>query len=211
MIIVQQRYHRSDIVNNRWLTYVYGDNDTRTGFGGQAHACRGEPNTIGVRTKKRPDSKESSYYTDLEYEENIRKIGGDIDAIQLLLEQGNVVVFPTDGIGTGRACLRTKAPQTYIYLNNRLHALQEKYRPIEDSRELIVSIYNNNDFKLVPLKPNHKTVEAAKRQLLHRLRALGVEVAYEPALKELARVLYRTMNEVEILPDEGRLNNRRDI
>lgn len=196
MIIVQQRFTRADVVNNRWITYVFGDNDQRTGFGGQAHACREQPNTIGIRTKKLPAAHEGAYYTDAEYKQNIAKIGADIDAVQMLLEQGNIVVFPADGIGTGRACLRIKAPETFAYLNNRIYQLQDKYRPIEDARGLSVNIFDPTAYKIVPLKPNSTTLDNAKNMLARFMRASGVDVA-ESAVRMQMRRLYKEMNGIE--------------
>ena len=34
--------------------FVFGDNEVRRGYGGQAKEMRGELNTVGVRTKRTP-------------------------------------------------------------------------------------------------------------------------------------------------------------
>jgi hypothetical protein len=54
LIIQKQWYTKEEIQCNPDKIYVFGDNEVRKGNGGQAKACRGEPNTIGIRTKALP-------------------------------------------------------------------------------------------------------------------------------------------------------------
>lgn len=108
--------------------YVFGDNDARVGMGGQAAEMRGEPNTVGIRTKKAPLTAESVYYTDDEYKENVRKISEDFQAIEYHLQSGGLVVYPTDGVGTGFAELETRAPRTLQFIKQRVKALKTKYK-----------------------------------------------------------------------------------
>jgi hypothetical protein len=98
--------------------FVFGDNDKRTGKGGQA-VIRDEPNTIGIRTKKAPRSYLSAYYTDDEYAENIRKIGEDLDSIIKMAEDYDNVFF-IPGIGRGLAKLHVKAPKTYKWAERKI-------------------------------------------------------------------------------------------
>lgn len=111
-------YTREDIQANPDKIYVFGDNDTRKGNGGQAKACRGEPNTIGIRTKKYPGyGHDYMYYTDEEYANNICKVSEDFIEVTMALAEGKTVVFPKDGFGTGLAELSTRAPRTLAYID----------------------------------------------------------------------------------------------
>ena len=56
-----------DVATNPNKIYIYGDNDERKGLGGQA-IIRNEPNTIGIRTKKKPSTEKGAYYTDKEFD-----------------------------------------------------------------------------------------------------------------------------------------------
>lgn len=114
---------RQDCRNNPNVIYVFGDNDQREGYGGQAKEMRGWVNTVGIRVKKSPSGIFGAYYTDKEYVENIMKIDEDIDKIVSYLEEGITVVIPSDGIGTGLAKLQQKAPKTFNYLINILYLL----------------------------------------------------------------------------------------
>lgn len=99
--------------------FVFGDNDKRIGYGGQAKEMRGEPNAIGIRVKKAPSMDPSAFYTDNEYSENIRKINEDLIHLGKMAH-GKTIIFPVAGIGTGMAKLQITAPRTFEYLTNAL-------------------------------------------------------------------------------------------
>lgn len=99
---------------------MFGDNDLRAGFGGAAKELRGEPNTIGVRVKKKPSSTPDSYYTDLEFIQNKQKIDADIQAIKnQAINYRHLCIL--HGIGSGLAELNIRAPRTYAYLLDQLY------------------------------------------------------------------------------------------
>lgn len=129
-VIYLERITRKDIKNNPDSLFIFGDNDMRQGFGGQAKEMRGEPNSFGIRVKKSPDMYQNSFYTDNEYNKNITKIKEDIDNIIVQLthkynvenHKYNVVVIPSAGIGTGLAQLNVHAPRTAKFLDEYLMA-----------------------------------------------------------------------------------------
>ena len=103
--------------------FIFGDNDVRKGMGGQA-IIRGLPNAIGIPSKKYPNNNPTSFYTDLEYNANCRKIDR---AIQNIIDESanyKYVVLPQNGIGTGLAKLPNLAPRTFEYLSQRLKELK---------------------------------------------------------------------------------------
>ena len=106
--------------------FIFGDNDLREGFGGQAKEMRGENNTIGIVTKKKPNTTSDSYFTDDELENNKKKINADIKQILNQIKKGKTIVFPKNGIGTGMSELDKRAPKTFAFLQASIKAL-EKY------------------------------------------------------------------------------------
>lgn len=60
-----------------WL-FLFGDNEERSGYGGQAREMRGEPNSIGVRTKAKPSNSKDSYWYDSSFTDNINMIDQDL-------------------------------------------------------------------------------------------------------------------------------------
>lgn len=105
--------------------FVFGDNDERRGHGGQAKEMRGEPNAIGIRTKKEAaHNPETSYYTDSEYQENVKKILLDVKLVMDEMKKGKTIVFPSDGIGTGLAKLSENAPRTLGFIKGIIKQLE---------------------------------------------------------------------------------------
>lgn len=127
MIIFQKFIHREDLKNNPDCIYLFGDNDMRIGNGGQAKEMRGEKNVKGIRVKKSPGTKSDNYYTDKEYEKNIKKIDDDFAYIECMLQRKYIVIIPSDGIGTGLAKLKEFAPETLLYIQHKILTLWETY------------------------------------------------------------------------------------
>lgn len=124
VIIFDKFWTISDTKKYSNYIFIFGDNDIRKGKGGQA-IIRDMPNAIGIPTKKIPSNKISSFYTDDEYEENKIKIRNAVFRILKALKSGkyNGIILPKDGLGTGLAKLREKAPKTNIYLNKIINCL----------------------------------------------------------------------------------------
>ena len=121
------RYARADLRANRGVLYVFGDNEARQGRGGQAAAARGEPNAAGVRTKRAPSNAPSAFWTDDDFERNAAMIDEDLAPVRKHLASGGAVVWPADGIGSGRAQLAQRAPRTARYLADAAAALLAEY------------------------------------------------------------------------------------
>lgn len=123
MVTRQKMIYRQDLQQNPATLYLFGDNEQRRGLGGQAIQMRGEPNAVGVRTKRRPRLMETDFWTDETYEANCRMIDEDLLPVRQHLAGGGTVVIPEDGLGTGLAQLLERAPNTYAYLQAALASL----------------------------------------------------------------------------------------
>lgn len=99
--------------------YVFGDNLLGVGKGGQA-MIRDEPNTFGIPTKRAPGTNKADYFSDKNDEAvAIRKAVNKL----LKLSRKNVVVFPEDGLGTGRAKMKEKSPVLFSLMNDMIRNL----------------------------------------------------------------------------------------
>lgn len=107
------------VKSNTDKIFVFGDNNARMGKGGQA-IIRDLENAVGLRTKKGPSRKPAGYFTDSEYQQNVKNINEDIFLIKSLAMQGKTIVFSKNGYGTGLALLKEKAPKTFQYLCDSL-------------------------------------------------------------------------------------------
>ena len=85
---------RAEIRANPTALYVFGDNLLRVGLGGQARECRGEPNAVGIPTKKAPTMEAHAFLSDAD----LWRVGPIVDlAFERLGDQ--VVVVPRNRIG----------------------------------------------------------------------------------------------------------------
>jgi len=120
LIIYQKTILRADLMRNPSVLYIFGDNVKREGLGGQAWEMRGEPNAFGICTKRAPDSRAESYFSDDSVDDLIQIIN-DLKALRKHIDWGlDAIVFPADGIGTGLSDLPQKAPRLWAYLNTEL-------------------------------------------------------------------------------------------
>lgn len=115
---------RETVRANRDKLFLFGDNLEHRGYGGQAAAMRGEPNAVGIPTKKSPSYNAGAFFTDLEFNQNKAAIDAAFAAItNSAADSIRAIVIPSDGLGTGRAQLDTRAPRTFAYLQKRLDEL----------------------------------------------------------------------------------------
>lgn len=123
-VIKQAWYFRADAQNNLGkAVYLFGDNCKRKGYGGQAKEMRDEPNAIGIATKNTPTSGSNSYFDDADFLANCRVIAKDFRAAFQARDDGLIVIFPTDGLGTGLSELPTRAPRTNAFLDEIVEML----------------------------------------------------------------------------------------
>lgn len=116
---------------NRDTIFVFGDNTQRVGRGGQA-VIRGEPNALGIVTKRVGDMARTSFFE--EDSENDRKaIEADLAALELLLKEGRNVIIPvsrqtmTISLGLERAQLPHRAPSLYKLICDTIDRFEVQY------------------------------------------------------------------------------------
>lgn len=135
-ILVSRTFSTDICKKNKSCLFIYGDNQLHVGEGGTA-CIRKERNALGISTKKLPSNDKEAFYTDDEYEDNIKVFEEDIARIEAYAEEieATSLVFPHKGIGTGLALLYVKAPRTFFYMCTRLYDLY-KYNNLEGILEL---------------------------------------------------------------------------
>lgn len=120
MRFITREYIRA---NPDWI-FLFGDNLVQRGFGGQAAAMRGEPNAVGIPTKKRPSYSPDAFFIDTEFDQNKAAIDLAFNRLaEAVTNAIQAIVIPSDGLGTGRAELDKRAPRTFAYLQSRLKEL----------------------------------------------------------------------------------------
>lgn len=107
MIEYRDNIKRADLKNEKDKLFVFGDNIVRKGLGGQAAVMRDEPNAVGIPTKLYPTMKPSAFFTNYDIEPFMRNASSDFSK---LVHFKGTIVWPSAGIGTGRAQLKQRAP-----------------------------------------------------------------------------------------------------
>jgi len=118
-VVFKEWVTRDEVQSNREIIYLFGDNTIRQGYAGQANAMRGEPNAIGIVTKRFPSNRIDSFFYDHDFEEAVAYIDRDFASIP-----NNVtVIIPRDGLGTGLAKLDIQAPKIFQYILDKIDSL----------------------------------------------------------------------------------------
>lgn len=89
---------------------------------------RGEPNAVGIPTKKSPSFAKTAFFTDDEFDLNKCAIDETFARVETAIKDSNqIIVIPADGLGTGRAQLDNRAPRTFAYLQQKLAELDTPF------------------------------------------------------------------------------------
>ena len=123
-VVFQDRITRAGIRQHPDRLYVFGDNLAGKGYGGLAAQCRGEPNAIGVPTKKAPSMTEGSFFTNADFDFWVEASRPGWDRIEKALADGKTVVFPKAELGSGLAQLGERAPRIKSAIESTLQVLQ---------------------------------------------------------------------------------------
>lgn len=137
--IRQHRVHRADLRANRHALYLFGDNEQRLGMGGQAGEMRGEPNAVGVRTKREPHNGDAAFWSDADFDRQRALIDEDLAAAFAHARDGGLVVVPLDGLGTGLSELHIRAPRTLEYLEKKLSLLAATQGALLDEAQSLIT------------------------------------------------------------------------
>jgi hypothetical protein len=118
MLLYIKKYTRAYIkAHPDWL-FVFGDNLLRSGLGGQAAETRGEPNVIGIATKRFPHMDSSAFFGDQDYDEWFAAEKAKFARLMDASKNGRTIIWPLDGIGTGLAQLEKHAPTIWNEIEN---------------------------------------------------------------------------------------------
>ncbi len=124
-LLFQQRITRAELRRNPDRLYVFGDNLERIGYGGLARECRGEPNAIGVPTKRASSMDYAAFFTNEDYDVWVKAAQPAWDRIEKAVLEGKTVLFPKAGLGTGLSQLGQRAPRISGANESLIQALQK--------------------------------------------------------------------------------------
>jgi hypothetical protein len=107
---------RNNLRENRDILFLFGDNSTRKGLGGQAKEMRGESNSLGIVTKKFPSNEKDSFYSDEDFYVWLELFSGDMENLAEKVNSGKYKTIVIPPLGTGLADLPNRAPKIWNYL-----------------------------------------------------------------------------------------------
>jgi len=144
--------------------FLFGDNtndrvNTKYVPSSTQAVIRGLPNAIGIDTKKDRGTSNSSYFTDNDFPQFKQQVD---EAIQKAKDSGKTIVIPEDGIGTGKAMLKEKAPKLFKYLQQELNKL--KISSENKSKDNI--ILNRKEFQSFAEKELEKNPDSTIEEIL---------------------------------------------
>ena len=119
-ILLQNRFSIKDCSNHLDRVFIFGDNLIQKGKGGQA-IIRDCHNAYGIPTKRLPSMDSDSFFND-EFDE-YEAVKSAIEKLVVIKHSRREItfVFPTDGLGTGLAQMKTKSPKLFKYMNEQLN------------------------------------------------------------------------------------------
>jgi len=125
MIRIHQGFWtRDQVARDTESVYVFGDNfaDFLSMYvpSSTQAVIRGLPNSRYIITKKDRYWNPQSFFTDKDLELFSQYLELTIGILHFDLLVGKTICFPSDGIGTGKAMLKEKAPLCWEYLCKRL-------------------------------------------------------------------------------------------
>lgn len=125
--VVHRQYYitRADLRQHPDRLYVFGDNLAGRGLGGQAREMRGEPNAVGIPTKRSP----FVYLCDDDLSQVREVTARSMARLINHLARGGDVVLPAAGVGTGLAELQRRSPACWTFIQQTMTALEAFRRP----------------------------------------------------------------------------------
>lgn len=154
--VQQGNWTRKQVEKEIDKVFLFGDNtddrvNTKYIPKSTQAVIRGLPNAIGIDTKKNRDTKEgssdtdkSSFFTDNDFPQFKKQVD---EAIAQAKNSGKTIVIPAEGIGTGKAQLKERAPKLFDYLNQELDKLKNTIIPSDNDLGFGNPSENPNDLK----------------------------------------------------------------
>ena len=123
-LLYVKKYTRAYIkAHPDWL-FVFGDNLMRSGLGGQAAEARGEPNAVGIATKREPHMGTNAFLVNKDYDEWFAAEKPTLAVLMDASRNGRTIIWPLDGIGTGLARLEKQSPDIWNQIEQLRFAIE---------------------------------------------------------------------------------------
>ncbi len=115
---------RDRVRAGKLFLFAFDDDEMRLTESGLAGQCRGEPNAIGIRTRRGPGIDVAVAWRDEELVRNQAKLDDDFAILISWVEAGGPVFLPKAGLGMLQPRLVDTAPRTFLFLQKKVKELR---------------------------------------------------------------------------------------
>jgi len=115
---------RDRVRAGKLFIFAFDDDEMRLTEGGLAAQCRGEANTVGIRTRRAPGSGPDTVWTDVDIARHQHLLDEDFALLISWVEAGGPVFLPKAGLGNLQPRLVDTAPRTYLFLQKKVKELR---------------------------------------------------------------------------------------
>ena len=115
---------RDRVRAGKLFLFAFDDDEMRQTESGLAGQCRGEPNAIGVRTRRAAGNEVASAWRDEDLLRNQAKLDEDFAILISWVEAGGPVFLPKAGLGMLQPRLVDTAPRTFLFLQKKVKELR---------------------------------------------------------------------------------------
>ena len=187
---------RAEVEKAKDKVFLFGDNTndrihTHYAPTSTQAVIRGLSNAIGIDTKKDRGTKESSYFTDADFD--VFKAQVD-EAIAKAKASGKTIVVHKD-IGKGKAELDKRAPKLYEYLRSALNNLFVEAKNMEE-KEIKETPYTPESINWVPTIPDIN-LDAIDENLMRLAGAFTPQQLF----RRISNIAYHFSDALDILYD----------
>ena len=187
-VVTEERFTPELVQSRPNDVFVFGDNMVGRGQQGQA-VIRGLPNAFGIPTKRAPSNASSAFFGQ-NVEQEKQAITDAVDRLVELQSQGKNIVLPADGLGTGRAQLRDRAPEVAAHLDQQLKRLGDG-PTFDQAKEFL------NQFELLVEERAPRQVDATDEQAL-----TDADFRVRPSMR-LSSIVSREKARADVLQQQG--------
>jgi hypothetical protein len=115
---------RDRVRAGKLFLFAFDDDEMRLTEAGLAGQCRGEPNGVGVRTRRAPGNDPTAVWRDDHLAQYQQMIDDDFAILVSWVEAGGPVFLPKAGLGMLMPRLVDTAPRTYLFLQKKVKELR---------------------------------------------------------------------------------------
>ncbi|HEX9464682.1 MAG TPA: hypothetical protein VGB82_18940 [Alphaproteobacteria bacterium] len=115
---------RDRVRAGKLFLFAFDDDEMRSTDAGLAAQCRGEPNAVGIRTRRAASNDPTAAWRDEDLVRHQAMLDDDFAILVSWVEAGGPVFLPKAGLGMLPPRLVDAAPRTFLFLQKKVKELR---------------------------------------------------------------------------------------